>query len=79
MSEQQNINLALMQLEQSLNNLQNGMFDSQGGLVPDERWFSIYDNILIRIIAAREIADANNQGPLTDIAWEKINSTINAQ
>ena len=76
MSQQQNISLALMQLEQSLNNLQNGMFDSQGKLVPDERWFAIYDNILTQIIAAREIADASKQSPLTDIAWHKVNTAI---
>lgn len=77
MSQQQNISLALMQLEQSFNNLQNGMYDSRGKLVPDERWFAIYDNILVQIIAAREIADANNQCPLTDIAWKRVNDTIN--
>lgn len=76
MSQQQSISLALMQLEQSFNNLQNGMFDSQGKLVPDKRWFTIYDNILTQIIAAREIADKSNQSPLTDIAWHKVHSTI---
>lgn len=72
MSQQKNISLALMQLEQSLNNLQNGLVDTEGDLVPDERWFSIYDDLLTQVITARAMADTNNQKALTDISWEKI-------
>ncbi len=72
MSQQKNISLALMQLEQSLNNLQNGLVDTEGKLVPDERWFSIYDDLLTQLIATRAMADTNHQGKLSDISWEKI-------
>lgn len=61
-----------MQLEQSLNNLQNGMFDEEGRLVPDERWFTIYDDLLVQIVSARQIADASAHKPMTNIDWSKI-------
>ncbi len=78
MSQQKNISLALMQLEQSLNNLQNGLIDTEGKLVPDERWFSIYDDLLTQIITARAMADTNSQGTLTDVPWEKVVKTLDS-
>lgn len=78
MSSQQSISFALMQLEQSLNNLQNGLFDEEGRLVPDERWFAIYDDLLAQVVSARAVADASNRKPLTNIDWKKVSELIEA-
>ena len=78
MSQSQNASIALMQLEQSLNNFQNYMLDEEGKLQIGKEWFAIYDDLLTKIIDAREMADTVNREKLTHIEWKTVNETIKA-
>jgi len=69
-------NFALMQLEQALNNLQNGMYNKEGEMHLSERWLEIFDPLLVKMIETRAMADAANKAKLTSVDWQNISDKI---
>ncbi len=49
--------LTVMQLELALNNLQNTMVKEDGSLALDERFFKMFDELMQKLVEAREIAE----------------------
>ena len=68
-------NFALMQIEQALNNLQNGMYNKEGEMHLSERWLEIFDPLLIKMIETRAMADSSPKGKLNKIDWQAVSKT----
>lgn len=69
---------ALVQIEQALNNLQNGMVNDQGELAFEERWFEVFDTVLKKIIETRALADTLHKSPVTATAWDEVAHLLKA-
>jgi len=50
--------LAVMQLELALNNLQNTMVKEDGSLALDERFFKMFDDLMLQLQESRVIAES---------------------
>jgi hypothetical protein len=48
--------LTIMQLELALNNMQNTMVDEDGKLALDDRFLALFDELMVKLGEAREIA-----------------------
>ncbi len=68
-------NFALMQIEQSLNNLQNGMYNKEGEMHLSQAWLDIFDPLLAKLIETRAIADSSAKGKLNEIDWQAVSKT----
>ena len=50
-------NITIIQLEQALNNLQNTMVDESGQFNLDERFLTVFDELMQKLNETRELAE----------------------
>ena len=53
--------ITVMQLELALNNMQNTMVKEDGNLALDERFFKMFDELMLKLQESRAIAESLRQ------------------
>lgn len=68
--------IALMQLEQALNNFSAVISEEEDRVADPKRWFGYFDEVLTKLIDHRILAKNSYTEIETDIDWEKVRKNI---